>query len=175
MKEVVSFYPQVRLGIKAPHFVIYIIKYLENKYGRKAVEEGGLKVTTTLNYELQQKIEGIVKKYALENKQKFNAENAAIAAIDPKTGQILVMVGSRDYFDKEIDGNFNVALAHRQPGSSFKPIVYAQAFIKGYTPDTTVFDLQTEFSTECTPEGKPIISGNEDKCYMPENYDQIYR
>ena len=175
MKEVVSFYPQDRLGIKAPHFVIYIIKYLENKYGRKAVEEGGLKVTTTLNYELQQKIEGIVKKYALENKQKFNAENAAIAAIDPKTGQILVMVGSRDYFDKEIDGNFNVATSHRQPGSAFKPFVYAAAFNKGFTPDTVLFDLPTEFQASCDPRSATTsLRAKTEDCYMPNNYDNLF-
>ena len=175
MKEVVSFYPQDRLGIKAPHFVIYIIKYLENKYGRKAVEEGGLKVTTTLNYELQQKIEGIVKKYALENKQKFNAENAAIAAIDPKTGQILVMVGSRDYFDKEIDGNFNVATSHRQPGSAFKPFVYAAAFNKGFTPDTVLFDLPTEFQASCDPRSATTsLRAKTEDCYTPNNYDNLF-
>ena len=175
MKEVVSFYPQDRLGIKAPHFVIYIIKYLENKYGRKAVEEGGLKVTTTLNYELQQKIEGIVKKYALENKQKFNAENAAIVAIDPKTGQILVMVGSRDYFDKEIDGNFNVATSHRQPGSAFKPFVYAAAFNKGFTPDTVLFDLPTEFQASCDPRSATTsLRAKTEDCYMPNNYDNLF-
>jgi len=175
MKEVVSFYPQDRLGIKAPHFVIYIIKYLENKYGRKAVEEGGLKVTTTLNYELQQKIEGIVKKYALENKQKFNAENAAIVAIDPKTGQILVMVGSRDYFDKEIDGNFNVATSHRQPGSAFKPFVYAAAFNKGFTPDTVLFDLPTEFQAICDPRrATTSLPAKIEDCYMPNNYDNLF-
>src|SRR3989344_3589053 len=175
MKEVVSFYPQDRLGIKAPHFVIYTIKYLENKYGRKAVEEGGLKVTTTLNYELQQKIEGIVKKYSLENKQKFNAENAAITVIDPKTGQILVMVGSRDYFDKEIDGNFNVATAHRHPGSAFKAFVYAAAFNKGFTPDTILFDLPIEFQASCDPRRATTSpSAKTEDCYAPNNYDNLF-
>lgn len=178
MKEVVSFYPQDRLGIKAPHFVAYTIKYLENKYGRKTVEEGGLKVITTLNYNLQQKAEGIVKKFSLENKQKFNADNAALAAIDPKTGQILVMVGSRDYFDKEIDGNFNVTTAHRQPGSAFKPFVYAAAFNKGFTPDTTLFDLPTEFQAGCDPKGTPTTTPAQDiktkDCYMPQNYDNLF-
>lgn len=176
MKDIVSFYPQDRLGIKAPHFVAYIIKYLENKYGRKMVEEGGLKVTTTLDYGLQQKAEEIVKKFSLENKQKFNAGNAALAAIDPKTGQILVMVGSRDYFDKEIDGNFNVTTAHRQPGSAFKPFVYAAAFNKGFTPDTVLFDLPTEFQAGCDPKGTPTTtpSAETKDCYMPQNYDNLF-
>ncbi len=175
MKESVSFYPQDRLGIKAPHFVIYIIKYLENKYGKKTVEEGGLKIITTLNYNLQQKAEEIVKKFSLENTQKFNAENGALVAIDPKTGQILTMVGSRDYFDKKIDGNFNVATAYRQPGSTFKPFVYATAFNKGYTPDTVLFDLPTEFQAECAPKvasTTPLIKT--ENCYAPQNYDNQF-
>lgn len=175
MKEVVSFYPQDRLGIKAPHFVMYIIKYLEDKYGKKTVEESGLKITTTLNYDLEQKAEEIVKKFALENKQKFNAENAALVAIDPKTGQILAMVGSRDYFDKEINGNFNVATAHRQPGSTFKPFVYSAAFNKGYTPDTVLFDLPTEFQADCDQKGVPLTPNTKpEDCYMPQNYDNKY-
>ena len=174
-KETVSWLPPENTGIRAPHFVMFIKDYLENKYSKEAVRYGGLKVTTTLDYSLQTKAEELVKKWALQNKINYNAENAALVAIDPKTGQILVMVGSRDYFDQEIDGNFNVALAHRQPGSAFKPIVYATAFTKGYTPETVVFDLSTEFSAYCNPDGTPVVADNEDKCYMPENYDLIYR
>ncbi|MFZ2038905.1 MAG: PBP1A family penicillin-binding protein [Minisyncoccia bacterium] len=174
-KEKVTFKPQEKTGILAPHFVTYTKQYLEEKYGQKFVQENGLKVITTLDYGLQQKAEEIVKKYALENKEKFNAENAALVAIDPKTGQILAMVGSRDYFDKEIDGNFNVALAHRQPGSTFKPFAYATAFNKGYAPETVVFDVPTEFQSTCDPMGKPISTETDPKeCYMPENYDGKY-
>ncbi len=175
LAEKVTWLPQANVGIRAPHFVMFIKQYLEDKYGKTAVEQGGLKVTTTLDYGLEEKAETLAKQYALENQKNFNAENVSIVALDAKNGQILTMVGSRDYFDKTIDGNFNVATAHRQPGSSFKPIVYAEAFNKGYTPDTTVFDLQTEFSSECNPDGTPITPGNEDKCYMPENYDHVYR
>lgn len=178
IKEVVVFLPQEKYGIRAPHFVEFIKQYLVDKYGETAVIEKGFKIITTLNYDLQLKAEEIVKRKALENKEKFNAENASVVAIDPKTGQILAMVGSRDYFDKEIDGNFNVALAHRQPGSTFKPFVYATAFEKGYTPDTVVFDLRTEFQTTCTPDGHPIdpnaIISSSTACYMPENYDNQY-
>ena len=169
------FKPNNEVGILAPHFVVFIRQYLEEKYGREALEENGFRVITTLDYELQKIAEEIVKKYALENKEKFDAENAALTAIDPTTGQILVMVGSRDYFDKGIDGNFNVAIAHRQPGSAFKPFVYATAFEKGFTPDTIVFDLPIEFSTECNPDGTPKKPENADKCYKPENYDGKYR
>jgi membrane peptidoglycan carboxypeptidase len=169
--EKVTWQPQEDKGIKAPHFVMFIKQYLENKYGEQALEERGFKVTTTLDYVLEKKIEDKVKTYALDNKVKFNAENASVVAIDPKTGQILAMVGSRDYFDKEIQGNFNVAIAHRQPGSAFKPFAYAEAFNKGYTPDTVVFDVPTEFSTLCNPDGTPINPANANKCYMPDNYD----
>jgi len=173
-KEKVTFELKQSNTIKAPHFVDYVRQYLESKYGEKMVRESGLKVTTTLDYNLQAKAEVVVKKYALENKINFNAENAALVAIDPKTGQILVMVGSRDYFDKEIGGNFNVALAHRQPGSTFKPFVYATAFNKGYTPETVLFDLPTEFQTTCDVQGKPIGTASTSECYMPENYDGKY-
>src|SRR3989344_3182171 len=174
-KEIVNWLPPGDTSLRAPHFVMFVKNYLENKYGEEKVRDGGFKVTTTLDYGLQTKAEEIVKKWALQNKTNYNADNAALTALDPKTGQILVMVGSRDYFDKEIDGNFNITLAHRQPGSAFKPIVYATAFEKGYLPETTVFDLPTEFSTYCEPDGAPIVQGEEDKCYMPENYDLIYR
>ncbi len=173
-KQIVTFLPKQYSSIKTPHFVDYIRQYVENKYGDKAIREDGLKITTTLDYSLQAKAEEIVKKYALQNEIDFNAENAALVAIDPKTGQILVMVGSRDYFDKEIQGNFNVALAHRQPGSTFKPFVYATAFNKGYTPDTVLFDLPTEFQTTCDVMGNPIGTASSSDCYMPVNADGKY-
>ncbi|MFA6340765.1 MAG: penicillin-binding protein [Candidatus Paceibacterota bacterium] len=179
VKENVVFLPQEKYGIRAPHFVEFIKEYLVDKYGEDAVRENGYKVITTLDYDLQAKSEEIVKRFALENEEKFNAENAAAVALDPKTGQILMMVGSRDYFDKDIDGNFNVAISYnRQPGSTFKPFVYATAFKKGYTPDTVVFDVLTEFQTTCTPQGEPkdknsVISSST-ACFMPENYDDQY-
>src|SRR5690606_11872184 len=105
-------------GIKAPHFVFYVIEQLEEKYGQDVIETGGLQVITTLDYDLQKEAERVVKEYALSNATNFNAENASLTSIDPKTGQILVMVGSRDYFDENIDGNFNIATAYRQPGSA---------------------------------------------------------
>ena len=173
-KEVVVFHQKISNSIKAPHFVDYVRQYLESRYGEKVVREDGLRIITTLDYKLQAKAEEVVKKYALENKISYNAENAALVAIDPQTGEILTMVGSRDYFDKEIDGNFNVTLAHRQPGSTFKPFVYATAFNKGYTPETILFDLPTEFQSTCDPQGKPIGNTNPKDCYMPENYDSKY-
>ncbi|MDB5266033.1 MAG: putative penicillin-binding protein [Parcubacteria group bacterium] len=148
--EVVTFSRQANNTILAPHFVFYIQQYLENKYGPDVATQG-LNVITTIDADLQHQAETTVNQYALANEKKFNASNAALVAIDPKTGQILAMVGSRDYFDKEIDGNYNAALASRQPGSSFKPFVYTAALLKGYTPQTTIFDLPTQFSTSCSP------------------------
>ncbi len=158
----IEFEKQEEFGIKAPHFVMYVRELLEEQYGKDVIEQEGLRITTSLDWDLQKKAEEIVKKYALENDEKFMAENGALVATDPNTGEILVMVGSRDYFDKEIDGNFNIATAERQPGSAFKPIVYAEAFTKGYRPETIVFDVSTEFSTACKNGGD---------CYRPVNYD----
>lgn len=172
LTENVVFLPRSDENIRAPHFVFFVIEYLREKYGDRAIAEQGLKVTTTLDYELQRKGEEIVKRNALINKDKFNAENASLVAIDPKTGGILTMVGSRDYFDEEIDGNFNIATAHRQPGSSFKPFVYAASFLKGYTPKTIVFDLPTEFSTNCSASSQPLYAGA--SCYNPGNYDDKF-
>ena len=174
-KEIVEFLPQATSGIKAPHFVFFIKEYLEEKYGADVVENGGLKVITTIDYDLQLKGEQIVKEGALQNEKDWNGSNAGLVAIDPKTGQILTMVGSRDYFDKNIDGNFNIATAKRQPGSSFKPFIYATAFVKGFTPDTVLFDLPTEFQTTCSAYGKALPGHNQKDCYMPDNYDGKFR
>lgn len=169
--EVVTFSPQQNGAILAPHFVFYIEQYLEDKYGVDAVNQG-LNVITTLDADLQHSAEGIVNQYALDNVKKFNASNAALVAIDPKTGQILAMVGSRNYFDPDIDGNYNAALALRQPGSAFKPFVYATALTKGYTPQTAIFDLPTQFSTSCA-----VTDNFNDvpPCYAPSNYDNKFR
>ena len=173
--EVVVFAPQETKGIKAPHFVFFIKDYLEQKYGSEMVEKGGLKVTTTLDYILQEKGELIVKEGALLNERDWNGKNASLVAIDPKTGHILTMIGSRDYFDKEIDGNFNVSTAGRQPGSSFKPFIYATAFNKGFTPETVLFDLPTEFQTTCNAYGTALPGRKQADCYMPSNYDNKFR
>ncbi len=173
--EEVYFLPQAISSIRAPHFVFYIKNYLENKYGENIIEKGGLKVITTLDYSLQEKAEKILKEGALENEKLWNGSNAGLVAIDPKTGQILTMVGSRDYFDKEIDGNFNITTAERQPGSSFKPFIYATAFNKGFTPETVLFDLPTEFQTTCNAYGKALPGYSQSNCYMPENYDGKHR
>lgn len=169
--ETVEFLPQAATGIRAPHFVMYVRELLAARYGEESLSERGFRVITTLDYDLQAEAERIVNEQALRNQEVFNAENAAMVAMDPNNGEILVMVGSRDYFDEEIDGNFNAALANRQPGSSFKPFVYAAAFRKGYTPLTTLFDVPTQFSTTCSPNNFT----SEDGCYAPGNYDNQFR
>jgi membrane peptidoglycan carboxypeptidase len=147
---------------------MFVREQLEEMFKDENIEEGGYKVITTLDYELQASAEEIIKRKALTNTKEFNASNAAMVAIEPSTGNILTMVGSRDYFDKEIEGNYNIATALRQPGSSFKPVVYAAAFEKGYQPETVLFDVPTEFSPSCKP-------SDPNSCYNPANYDQIFR
>lgn len=171
-KEVVTFVAQRKNSIVAPHFVFYVQQYLEDKYGEDAIEHGGWTVTTSLDADLQQKAEEIVQAHAATNEANFKATNTGMIALDPTNGQILVMVGSRNYFDTKIGGNFNVTLAQRQPGSAFKPFVYAEAFEKGYTPDTIVFDLQTQFSTACAASD---VANDTPPCYSPDNYDGKFR
>lgn len=176
LSEKVEFLAKEPTGIKAPHFVEWIKQYLAEKYGELAVEENGYKVITTLDYTLQKKAEEVINQFGPSTEKNFNAKNMALVAINPKNGQVLAMVGSRNYFDVKNEGNFNVALAHRQPGSTFKPFVYSTAFMKGYTPETTVFDLKTNFSTTCDAQGNPLYTNVKQKdCYIPENYDGKYR
>lgn len=169
--EQVTFAPYGEKNIKAPHFVFWIRDQLEERYGSEAVYNGGLTVITTIDWRMQEAGEDVLNHYGIINERDFNAENDALVAIDPKTGQILSMVGSRDYFDKKIDGKYNVATALRQPGSTMKPVAYATAFEKGYTPDTVVFDAATQFSSSCPPEEL----GDKPGCYSPVNYDGIFR
>jgi len=150
-------------NISAPHFVMYVKEYLEKTYGEQAVEQGGLKVYTALDWDKQQIAEKVVKDGADLNTKKYGANNASLVAIDPKNGQILAMVGSKDYFDKTIDGQVNVSIRDRQPGSSFKPYVYLTAFKKGYTPETQLWDVNTNFETA------------DGKTYTPKNYDEKNR
>ncbi|MCW1888051.1 MAG: PBP1A family penicillin-binding protein [Candidatus Moranbacteria bacterium] len=144
--------------IAAPHFVMYIKDYLQEKYGDQSIEQGGYKVITTLDWDKQQAAEEAVREGS-KNNGTWKASNAALVAMDPKNGQILAMVGSKDYFDTSIDGQVNVAIRNRQPGSSFKPYVYLTAFTKGYLPETMLYDTETEFDT------------NDGKVYKPLNYN----
>ena len=167
--ETIVFQPRNLGSIKAAHFVMYLKDQLEKKYGTEKLTTGGFKVISTIDYDLQKKGEDIVYDYIKNNQKKFNADNGSMVTIDPKTGQILAMVGSRDYFDTDIDGNFNTATAYRQPGSAFKPFVYVTAFSKGFLPQTVLFDTATEFSSECSPNSVPKTP--EAICYNPQNYE----
>ena len=138
-----------RVGnIRAAHFVEYIRSELTEKYGQRVVEQGGLKVITTLDWGKQQVAEEEVLKDVEDRGDAYGFTNAALISLDPKTGQIIAMVGSKYFFDQENDGQVNVTLRPRQPGSSFKPIVYTAAFLKGYTPDMTLWDVNTVFKTD---------------------------
>lgn len=175
LAEKVDFLAKNTSNIRAPHFSLYVRDYLEKQYGEQTVLNGGLKVITSLDYAMQQKMEETVASFGPTMEKNFNASNTAMVAINPKTGDILALVGSRDYYNKEIDGNFNIATAYRQPGSTFKPFVYATAFEKGYTPDTILWDVPTEFSTACTVDGKPKDpTASTSKCYSPQEYDNTY-
>ncbi|MFA6436880.1 MAG: PBP1A family penicillin-binding protein [Candidatus Paceibacterota bacterium] len=174
LAEKIEFQKQ-KTGFKAPHFVMYIKEQLEAKYGKDVIETGGLHVYTTLDWDLQQKAEEIVSKNGVQNEKEFGAKNAALVAIDPRTGEILSMVGSRDYFDTENDGNVNVALRPRQPGSAFKPFAYSTAFAKGYTPDTILYDVKTEFNPYCLSSAVQAKDQFGLDCYHPNNYDNNER
>ncbi len=149
----------LREEIDAPHFVFYVREELERLYDQSKLERGGLKIYTTLDYDMQKRAQKMVSEYATKLPQ-YGASNASLVAVDPKTGHVLAMVGSVDYFNRENDGNVNVALMERQPGSSFKPIVYTAAFEKGYQPETKLYDVTTSFG----PDG----AGDE---YKPDNFD----
>ena len=161
--------------IQAPHFVIMVKEYLSSKYGEDAIENGGFKIITTLDSNLQIIAEETVSKYSKINKEKYKATNASLVAIDPKNGDLLALVGSKDYFNIEDEGNFNVAIANRQPGSAFKPFAYAAALTKGYPDDTVVFDLKTEFNPNCEPNSSKEKDAYGLDCYHPQNYDGRYR
>ncbi len=144
------------LSLKAPHFVMYVKNELVKMFGEQAVESGGLTVTTTLDYTIEKQAEDTVKSELAGLKQ-YHVSNGAAVVRDSKTGEILAMVGSADYFDKTNGGSFDDALANRQPGSSLKPIMYSVAFQKGYTPATIVMDVPTDFQTNGqTPAYNPV-------------------
>ncbi len=154
--EPIVFIPREE-NIQAPHFVMYVKEVLVQKYGEKMVESGGLKVVTSLDMNKQRIAEEVVAD-SKSHLKKYGASNTALVSLDPKTGQILAMVGSLDYFDTSNNGNYNVATGKRQPGSSIKPLVYASAFEGKYNPGYILYDLQTDF-------GK----------YIPKNYDGRFR
>ncbi len=179
--------PPSQRSMRAPHFVFFVREYLSNKYGEEFVEQGGLKVTTTLDWELQEEAETVIKNGAEQNEKNVSAANASLVSLDPRTGEILAMVGSRDYWSDPLpvgcqpginckfDPHVNVAIRPRQPGSAFKPFVYATALKKGYTPETVLFDVFTEFNVNCNPDGSAPAGIDPKSCYHPQNYDGKFR
>ncbi len=165
MKDIENLtFQRANSDLQAPHFVFYVREVLEKMYGETLVEKGGLSVTTSLDLEMQHESERIVME-EIEKVKDLNITNGSVMVTDPRTGEILAMVGSKDYFDQTIDGQFNVAVnGLRQPGSSIKPITYLGMFRRGYTPASMLADVPTKF----TPEEK-------DKPYEPKNYDGKFR
>lgn len=144
--------------IKAPHFVLWVKEQLEEEYGQKEVEQGGMTVITTIDYDMQTAAEDAVVHNRDTRSESYGFNNSGLIAMDPDNGHILAMVGSVDYFNDEIDGQVNVTMQPLQPGSSFKPIIYTAGFEAGYTPNTILWDVKTEFGTATGP-------------YSPNNYD----
>jgi len=153
-------FSQSRMSMNAPHFVFYVKDLIEKEYGTKILDQG-LKIKTTLSLDVQQKAEKIVKE-EIEGIQKYKVGNGAVVVLDSQTDEILSMVGSYDYNNEEY-GNFNAAVARRQPGSAVKPITYALAFEKGYTPATMLMDVKTTFPVKDQAD------------YQPVNYDGKFR
>lgn len=149
--------------IEAPHFAMYVKDWLVEKYGQKMVEQGGLKVTTTLDLDIQDFAQTAVASEVAKLKS-ANVTNGAAIVTNPKTGEILAMVGSKDYFAKDIPGNYNVTTALRQPGSSIKPVNYALGLLN------KTITLATAFNDEPTCFR---VSGQPDYC--PGNYDNTFR
>jgi len=154
----ISFQPR-GAGFKAPHFVQYVEKILETTYGQAAVEQGGLQVTTTLDLALQEKAQQAVTD-EIAKVEKQHITNGAAVVLNPETGEIMAMVGSKNFSDPNYDGQVNVTTSLRQPGSSFKPFTYVTAFKKGFTAATLLMDVPTTF---------PGGIGQPD--YNPVNYD----
>jgi 1A family penicillin-binding protein len=160
-EETLTYAPQVK-EIKAPHFVMYVKEKLVEKYGENLVEEGGLEVKTTLDLSLQSKTEQIVNT-ELDKVKNLHIQNGAVLVTKPNTGEILVMVGSKNYFDLKNQGNYNVTTALRQPGSSIKPVNYSVALSMGFTPATMIPDTPITYQVP----GQPP--------YSPLNYDNKFR
>jgi 1A family penicillin-binding protein len=148
---------------KAPHFVQYVQKILVERYGEAAIDAGGLQVTTTLDLELQDAAQEIVAE-EIAKVEKQHITNGASVVVNPQTGEILAMVGSKNFSAEDYDGQVNVTTSLRQPGSSFKPFTYVTAFKEGYSPSTLIMDVPTTF---------PGGAGQPD--YKPVNYDGKYR
>ncbi|MEA3334408.1 MAG: transglycosylase domain-containing protein [Chloroflexota bacterium] len=148
---------------RAPHFLHYLETALDERLGDGAVRRGGYQITTTLDLKLQDLAQTVVAENVAELKPRHDLTNGALVATRPQTGEILAMVGSADFDDKEIDGQVNVAISPRQPGSAIKPILYATAFDENLiSPATILWDIPVTFTVSATD------------VYTPTNYDEIF-
>lgn len=161
LNEKLTFVPN-KTGILAPHFVMFVRQILVDKYGEDMVSKGGLEVTTSLDLPVQEMAEEVVKS-EVGRLAGLNVGNGAALVINPQTGEILAMVGSKDYFDTAYDGQVNVTVADRQPGSSIKVVNYAYALANGYTPASIIDDSPITYVTNGSPP------------YSPVNYDGQFR
>lgn len=147
-------FAQPKTTIHAPYFVFYVRQKLDEMYGSDRVEKGGLQVTTTLDLDIQERAEQVLKE-ELDKVQNLQVGNGAVLVTDPQTGEILAMVGSKDYYEKPY-GAWNVVEALRQPGSSIKPLVYAMALEKGFTAATTLEDTPVNYYSPGAPSYSPV-------------------
>ena len=166
-EEVAHFEEQSRFSGQASHFVFFVKEMLEKEYGIRLKQLEGRKTRTTLDLDLQKDIESRAKAFSLDLEERFKAKNIASIVLSVKTGEILAMIGSRDFFNSEIDGAVNITTSLRQTGSTFKPIAYAKAFEKGFRPETIVYDVPTQFSGLCE---KDFFESTSAGCYSPVNY-----
>lgn len=186
--EVLQF-ANIGQSIKAPHFVLYVKKYLEENYSDRFLKEKGVKVYTTLDWTLQQEAEKIVEDGVKIN-ENYNAHNASLVALNPQTGEVLALVGSANWYATSsypegcsgteegclFDPKFDIAtLGERQPGSAFKPFAYAEAFKKGLVPESIFWDVKTEFNPNCTSTAVEEKDKYGMDCYHPMNYDGNFR
>ncbi len=142
-------------SIRYPHFVFYVRQYLVDMFGEEFFEQGGWKIYTTIDPKLQDKAQELIDSYATTTFKNYGINNGALVSLDSKTRDIVAMVGSQDYYNKEIDGEVNIITSLKQPGSSMKPLIYARAFeTNNLSTDTPIFDVETDF-------------GN----YKPKNFD----
>lgn len=162
-QEVLVVYPRQNAEILAPHWVNYVIGDLEDRLGAELVYRGGLSVRTTLDLDLQREAEEALTSH-LETIETYNANNGAVVAMLPGSSEIVVMVGSRDYNDDSISGQFNVVTSERQPGSAFMPVVYASAFEQGWSPVQVILDYPVQYSTPGAP--SPV--------FIPQNSTHLH-
>ncbi|OGG34957.1 hypothetical protein A2363_01920 [Candidatus Gottesmanbacteria bacterium RIFOXYB1_FULL_47_11] len=156
-------------AIRAPHFVMYVKNLLEKTYGPRLVEQGGLRITTSLDLSIQEKVEDILKNQ-IDSLASLAVGNGAALVTSPKTGEILAMVGSRDYFDATHDGNVNVTTSLRQPGSSIKAINYAAALENGFTAATILDDSPVVYKTPGSPSYAPVNYDGKFHGFVPLRY-----